>query len=262
MTSVRDAVAVVTGGGSGIGLGIARALSQEGARVVIADLRLDAARLAADEVGGTALEVDVADAASVKAMIAATVVQHGAVDILVNNAGVGPQAQLAEMTLDDWRWLLDVNLWGVIHGVHAALPHMLERGTGHLVNVASMAAVSPSSPLGGYAVAKAGVAALTEVLGQELAGTGVVASLVLPGPTHTGIDDSMRYRTEGSGALRNLTIAPPADSWRTAEQVGAIVLEGIQTNLGIIPTHPELWSRVAPRYARLAQAFGRMGADD
>jgi len=257
MTGVEGAVAVITGGGSGIGLGIARALVAAGARVVIADLREDAAAEAAGELGGLAVAVDVTDASSVDRMVSTTVDHFGQLDILVNNAGVGPQAFLAEMTLDDWRWLLDVNLWGVIHGVHAALPVLLARGSGHIVNVASMAAVSPSSPLGAYSVAKAGVAAMTDVLGQELAGSGISASVVLPGPTHTAIGESLRHRPAGSGGLRDLTIGPPAEHWRTPDQVGATVLAGILADTPIIVTHPELWSRVQPRYERMASAFGR-----
>jgi len=256
MTRITEAVAVITGGASGIGLGTARALRARGARVALLDRMLEPAAAAAAPLDGIALEVDVTDADAVAAALEETAAHYGRVDILVNNAGVGPEALVGDMTLADWRWILEVNLWGVINGVHAVLPRLRGQGSGHIVNVASMSAVAPNSPLGGYAVTKAGVAALTEVLAQELQGSGVSASVVLPGPTRTNIADSVRHRRDEGGALRDFHIAPPEELWRTADQVGEVIADGIATDALHIVTHPELWYRVDERYAALARAFG------
>ena len=159
------------------------------------------------------------------------------------------------MTVADWSWLLGVNLWGVIHGVSAVLPGMLAAGRGSIVNVSSMSALSPMPPLGGYAVSKAGVSALTEVLAAELAGTGVNACVVVPGPTRSNISASLRHRPEFSGALREFRNSPPVNLWRTPEQVGALVLSAIQADRDIVVTHPELLSRVVERHRRIEEAF-------
>lgn len=260
MTDLRGAVSVVTGAGSGIGRGIARALRAQGAEVVVADVSAEAAAAVAAETGGLAVPTDVADPAAVQELVDAALDRHGRIDVLVNNAGVGPQAAIADMTLDDWRWLLDVNLWGVIQGVAAVVPLMRARGSGHIVNVASMSALAPMPPLGGYAVTKAGVAALTEVLGAELEGSGVTATLVLPGPTRTAIGDSLRSRPGDGGALREFRNEPPAELWRTADEVGRQVAEAVRDREPIVITHPELWDRVVARHERFADAFRRAGA--
>src|SRR5690606_18991402 len=117
MTGLNDAVVVVTGGGSGIGAGIAREFRARGAHVVVADLDEQGAAAVAAEVDGLAVRADVSRRADFERLADAAVARFGHVDILVNNAGVGPQAPVADMTDADWRWLLDVNLWSVIHGV-------------------------------------------------------------------------------------------------------------------------------------------------
>jgi NAD(P)-dependent dehydrogenase (short-subunit alcohol dehydrogenase family) len=253
MTRIRDSIAIVTGGASGIGLGIARALKDSGATVVVAtppaesDVDLDV----------TVLPVDVASASSVNALTDAVLSRFGRIDILVNNAGVGPAAPIAEMNLDDWRWLLDVNLWGVIHGVRAVLPGMLNNGSGHIVTVSSMSALAPMSPLGGYAVTKAGVTALSEVLARELDGTGVHLTTVFPGPTRTNIGQSLRNRAGGSGALKDHRITPPDELWKTPEEVGRMVRDAVARDEELLITHPELWPRVEQRERLIAEAFRR-----
>jgi NAD(P)-dependent dehydrogenase (short-subunit alcohol dehydrogenase family) len=260
MTEIDGRVAVVTGGASGIGQGIARTLADAGARVVIADLDHTQAVRAAEAIGALPVTVDVSDAASVSALAETAIAHFGAVDILVNNAGVGPQAPISEMSLHDWRWLMGVNLWGVIHGVHAFLPHLLSRPRGgHIVNVASMSALAPMPPLGGYAVTKSGVLALTEVLAQELqdARSRVHVTAVAPGPTRTRIAESLRHRTAGdSGGLREFDNKPAPGLWRDPGDVGRAVVEAIRGDGLYVITHPELWPRVAARHRRIAASFG------
>ncbi len=242
MTALRaGGVAVVTGGASGIGWGITRALHSEGLRVEVVDR--DARRLqeAAAQLPVGVHDVDVTDAQALRALAARLADQHGGIDVLVNNAGVGPAARIVDTTLSDWRWILDVNLMGVVHGIGAFLPGMLERGTpAHIVNTASMSALDPIAGLGSYAASKAAVAALTDALGAELDEN----SAALRPATESGFGD---YRPA----------APPEQiQWRSAEDVGAIVIEGIRAGKPILVTHPEQWERVERRQCRIRQAFG------
>jgi NAD(P)-dependent dehydrogenase (short-subunit alcohol dehydrogenase family) len=256
MTVVAGSVAVVTGGASGIGLGITRALADAGARVVIADVDDAAAAEAAERIGGTPVQVDVSDEASVRRLHATVTDGLGPIGIWINNAGVGPEAPIAEMTTADWSWMLGINLWGVIYGVSVALPGMLAVGRGSIVNVSSMSALAPMPPLGGYAVSKAGVSALTEVLAREVEGTGVHAALVVPGPVHTNIGASLRHRADAATAgLREFRNAPPAHLWREPAHVGALVVQAIEEERSLVVTHPELVDRVISRHRSIEEAF-------
>ena len=191
-------VAVVTGGASGIGKGIATQLIAEGARVIIADIQRDVLAAAAPEIGAAlAVPVDVSDPASVDALAGQVLETFGAVHVVCNNAGIGPLAPVADLTLDDWRWMIGVNLWGVIHGVHTFLPILKRnRDGGHIVNTASMAGLVAGPRLGAYAAAKFGVVGLTEVLAAELAADNsrVGVSVLCPGTVRTNIGNSSRNR--------------------------------------------------------------------
>ncbi len=174
MDTLEDKVVVITGGASGIGLALARAVTIRGAHVAIADVQqsaLDAARDSGELPADTlAVRTDVSDPASVAALRDAVLEQHGRVDVLCNNAGVSTYNLLADQTLDDWRWVLGVNLWGVIHGIDAFLPVLRSQGTpAHIVNTASVAGLISGIPfIGPYAVSKVGVVAISETLRQEL----------------------------------------------------------------------------------------------
>lgn len=268
MTEISGAVAVVTGGAAGIGRGIAEELMAAGATVVIADIEQARLEATAAEIGADAIRVDVADAQSVQALADEVIRRHGSVEILVNNAGVGPMSKIADLTLGDWKWMLDINLYGVIHGVSAFLPHFIanERPT-HIVNTGSMAAFAPNSPLGAYSVSKAGVWALTETLAQEMEAdrTGVGVTLLAPGNVHSDISTSQRNRPD-QGALRDIDLAAqPATFtrtavWLTPRQAGAVTVRAIRNDDRYAITHPGLWSRVEERYERLRDAFDRYPA--
>lgn len=149
-------VAVVTGGASGIGLGIARQFRAAGMSVVIADIEDTALQQAAEQLGATGVRTDVRDPASVQALADATVDRYGAVHVVVNNAGVGPMAPIAALELSDWQWLLEVNLWGVIHGVHTFLPLLKQNPDGgHIVNTASIGGLVTGPGMGAYNVSSA-----------------------------------------------------------------------------------------------------------
>jgi NAD(P)-dependent dehydrogenase (short-subunit alcohol dehydrogenase family) len=187
---------VVTGAASGIGLALVEAFLSEGLNVVMSDVNSDALdaqaeRLAGD--GGAAVPVvtDVRDAEAVEALAAAAVDIFGSLQVAVNNAGIVNRGNSWELSLDDWRRVLDVNLWGVIHGVRSFVPRILASGEeGHVVNVASMAAVLPRERLGPYTVAKHGVLGLSDVLRCEFGAIGapVGVSVVMPGLIQTGMN--------------------------------------------------------------------------
>lgn len=263
MKDLQGKTAVVTGGASGVGRGIAEAMLAEGIRVAIADIEEDRLQATTRELGVAGFPVNVADAKSVAALADNVVSVFGSIDIVVNNAGVGAVAPIAQLTLDDWRWMLDVNLWGVIHGVHSFLPILCGNvGGGHIVNTASMSGVAPLAGMGAYAAAKSAVVALSESLAAELAAesSNVGVTTLLLGPVRSDLGRSSRNRTAtyGVGALRDASLdeLPVAHlpAVKSPAEVGRMTLAAIRTNSLYVFTHPELFSRVAARHAQLERA--------
>ena len=256
-------VAVVTGGASGIGKGIATELVAEGAQVVIADIQLDAMEATAQEIGAAAVQTDVSDPASVDALARTVLARYGAVHVVCNNAGIGPLAPVADLTLDDWRWILGVNLWGVIHGVHTFLPVLKQnREGGHIVNTASMAGLVAGPRLGAYAAAKFGVVGLTEVLAAELAADNsrVGVSVLCPGTVHTNIGTSSRNRPADlpDAGFKDIDIEledNPRYRWIYPEDAGAVVVRAIKRGDLYALTHPDWYPLVAERHEAIAEAF-------
>jgi NAD(P)-dependent dehydrogenase (short-subunit alcohol dehydrogenase family) len=202
-------VAVVTGGASGIGRAMGERFAQEGMRVVLADVRppeLDAtvAELRSRGLEVTGVSADVSKQASVEALRDRTLEAYGSVHLVCNNAGIGAGAEgrMWEHEQNDWRWALDVNVWGVINGISAFVPVMLEQGDdGHVVNTSSgNGGISPLPGTPQYAVTKAAVVTITECLYAQLRDVGdkVGASVLFPGPhmLRTGLFESWRSRTE------------------------------------------------------------------
>jgi NAD(P)-dependent dehydrogenase (short-subunit alcohol dehydrogenase family) len=183
-------VALVTGGGSGIGQATARLLAERGARVVVADVNADAANATAGEIGETAasVAVDVADAASVEAMVAFAVDTFGGVDWACNIAGIAPDPKpFVEHSHADWQRTIDVNLSGVFFCMQCELRQMLNQGRGGaIVNMSSGAGVVPAPGQPQYTAAKHGVLGLTKQAAQEYASAGIRVNAVLPGQTETG----------------------------------------------------------------------------
>jgi NAD(P)-dependent dehydrogenase (short-subunit alcohol dehydrogenase family) len=267
LADLQGKIAVVTGGASGIGKGIAQALRNEGAEVVIADIEQGALDAAAAEIGATGVRTDVSKAESVGALATEVVERFGTVHVIVNNAGIGPVGNVADLTLDDWKWIIDVNLWGVVHGVHHFLP-ILEGNEdgGHIVNTSSMAGLVPTPGLGSYVLTKYGVLGLTETLAQELAAkdSKVGATVLCPGTIHTNIGTSSRNRPEGQeGNLRDVDISQEGSEldmsgvrWMVPIEVGAIVVDCIKRGELYAITHPEWWNLVEDRFQGIAAAFG------
>ena len=207
MQELSGKTAVVTGGGGGLGRALGERFGREGMRVVLADVRrevLDATvvELRADGLEVTGVLTDVASWDSVVALRDRALEAYDAVHVVCNNAGIGAGAEgrIWEHELNDWRWAVDVNLWGVIHGINAFVPHMLEHGEeGHVVNTSSgNGGVAPLSTTPQYSVTKAAVVTLTEVLYAQLeeAGAAIGASVLFPGPhmLRTGLFESWRNR--------------------------------------------------------------------
>jgi 2-hydroxycyclohexanecarboxyl-CoA dehydrogenase len=189
-------VALVTGGGGGIGGAIAAALAADGHAVAVADLRLEAARECAQRVvaaGGRAapFAVDVTDGGSVAEAIAGAVSELGPVEILVNNAGWDELKPFVETDEEFWERVIAINFKGCLHTTRALLPGMLERGFGRIVNIASDAGRVGSSKESVYAGAKGGVIAFTKTIAREAARAGVTANAVCPGPTRTPLLERM-----------------------------------------------------------------------
>src|SRR4051812_15871093 len=205
MQSLEGRVAVVTGGASGIGRAMGERFGHEGMKVMLADVEAPALDATVKELEAVGIDVtgvvtDVADYESVERLRDAALDAHGAVHVVCNNAGVGAGAsgQMWEHELNDWRWALGVNVWGVIHGIKAFVPTMVAAGAeGHIVNTSSgNGGISPlpSTPI--YALSKSSVVTLTESLYAQLraAGAGVSASVLFPGPNilRTGLFSSWR----------------------------------------------------------------------
>ena len=255
-------VAVITGGASGIGRGMARAFADVGMKIMIADL--DDAMMAAtvDELTNRGIEVasqrcDVSKLEDVEALAAATLERFGAVHVLCNNAGIGIPTPTHVIRLEDWRWIIDVDLWGPIYGVKTFLPIMEEQGVGHINTTASLAGLIGGGFMGAYNVAKHGAVALMTTLERDLRGrkSPVRASVLCPGPINTDISrHSVSYRPSRAKPKANsvaegkagATVQAILDTGMDPDDVGRLVLDGIQRDTFWLLTHPS-FSKVLTR---------------
>src|SRR5215217_6388525 len=204
-------VAVVTGGGSGIGASLARACSAEGMRVVVADVNGDRAEAIASELPHDTAAykpVDVADAAQVQELADFAFDTFGAVHLLCNNAGISPVGRVWDFTDDEWQTLLGVNLRGVANGIRSFVPRMIEQGEGHIVNTGSGASFVATPRLGPYCATKHAIVGLSEALRYELDGTGVGVSVLVPAGVNTNIGDSMvrKSATDEAAVMEDVTV--------------------------------------------------------
>jgi NAD(P)-dependent dehydrogenase (short-subunit alcohol dehydrogenase family) len=275
-TTIPGSLALVTGAGSGIGRATALALAREGAAVLCADLDLGAAQRTADDCAAVttpsapagradasrAFEVDVADAEAMGDLAKQVEADHGALDVLVNNAGVGVSGHFLDTGLDDWDWILGVNLRGVIHGCRAFGPSMVERGRGHVVIVSSALGYTPRATEPAYITTKAGVLALARCLRADWARHGVGVSAICPGVIATPIVSSTRFLGERSSPkIVNQGKDLFAKRGHRPELVGDAIVDAVRRNRPVVPVgleaHLGWWAqRVLPLRAgdRLATA--------
>jgi len=221
MDDMRGRVALVTGGGNGIGAACARSLAARGAVVAVADLSLAAASSVAEEIGGVAYQVDVSDPARCTGLIASVVTDLGGLHMAVNNAGIGGDREPVEnYDVDVWRRVLSVDLDGVFYCLRAELAHMVAAGAGAVVNMASIYAVAGQWRLPAYVAAKHGVLGLTRAAALDSATKGVRVNAVGPGVIRTPLVDE-HYPDETS--RRALTAANPSKRLGEPHEVAELV---------------------------------------
>ena len=267
MEDLQGKVAVITGGASGIGRAVAERAADEGMKIVIADIEEVPLKEAESELTGRGAEAigvvtDVADAASVRELRDRALDRFGAVHLVHNNAGIGTGGPIWDFSEEDWRWIIGVNQWGVIHGMATFVPLLMEQGEGHVVNTASIAGLTTTAFSGPYHATKFAVVAMSEVLYKDLqmAGSPVGVSVLCPGFVQTRIAESDRNRpawapereVEGAEVLRS-AIQSMVDGGIPPAAVADRVIDAVKTNTFYILTHPELTEAVQIRCDDIVQ---------
>ncbi len=275
MQDLAGKVAFVTGAASGIGLAIARSMHQSGMKVMLADIDADGLASVAAELGtGTATVIcDVRDPKSVQAAADATIETFGKVHAVVNNAGVGMGGAPGTIPLEDWRWVVDINLMGVVHGVEIFTPLIRSHGEGgHFINTASMAGHWTNANMGPYCATKFAVVGYSECLNEALAPEGIGVSVLCPGFVQTSIATSGTARPSGIIPTRPAPTAgddtpPIPDAGQLVangmppEILGDWVLECMQRDARYIFTHPDMAPLIDMRYAAIKEEFARSEAN-
>jgi NAD(P)-dependent dehydrogenase (short-subunit alcohol dehydrogenase family) len=278
MEQLSGKVAAVTGGGSGIGLAVARELGAAGCRLSLADIDAGALERARSALLADGFEVittiaDVGKLEDVERFAANTVAEFGQVDVVINNAGVIAWNPIDALSIDDWRWVLDVNLWGVIHGVHVFLPILERQGSeGHIVNVSSVGGVLADTPfMATYSATKGAVIGLSLTLASELqlSGLPIGVSILCPSATRDSYAHfAERNRPSSFAPLEHTPeaqalfdmIAGLVENGQPIETLARRVVDGIRRNdLWLFP-NPEAAPMLEPRLARLGDVLRDAGA--
>lgn len=275
MKDFAGKIAFVSGAAQGIGLGIARALAGAGMDVAMADIQPEALERARQDVarlGGRTLAIplDVSDAAAVQRAADRVQSAFGKLHVLANNAGVAPPGKpVSQFTLDEWNWVIGVNLYGVIHGLRSFLPLIRGQGEGgHVVNTASIGGlqVRPGRGSGAYSATKYAVVAISESLAQELSGSGIGVSVLCPAAVNTEIYASAKHRPKRFGGPYESPADNPVKNQLAEglppDAVGRRVLRAIRDGEFFIFTHAEPRAWLAERHARLMAAFDRVMPDE
>ncbi len=277
MREFTGKTAFVTGGASGIGLALGQAFAQAGMKIMLADVEADALASAVKSLQDSGFEArgvacDVADADSVDRAARETLAAVGKVHVVCNNAGVAAGGGIDAISLDNWRWVLDVNLMGVVHGIRAFLPHIRAHGEGgHIVNTASMAGMNAGLGFSPYVASKFAVVGLSEGLAMQLAPHGIGVSVLCPEFVRTRIGDSGRNRPARYGETPALDPQSPAaamvaeiaqriEAGLAPKDVAARVLAAIRNGEFYVFTHPDMRGAVEGRFAAILAAMDKVGS--
>ena len=275
MRELAGKTAFVTGGAAGIGLALGRAFAEAGMNVMLADIETNALQAAvkslqeiSPDISGTIC--DVADAASVERAAQASFDAFGRVHVVCNNAGVAAGGGIDHISLDNWRWVIDVNLMGVLHGIKSFLPHIRAHGEGgHIVNTASMAGMQGEVGFSPYGASKFAVVGMSEGLSLQLKPHGIGVSVLCPSYVRTRIGESGRNRPARYGQSQPLDPASPAaalvaeiarniDAGLEPDAVAARVLTAIRDDELYIFTHPGMRAEVEGRFGAILAAMDRV----
>ncbi len=277
MRELAGKTAFVTGGASGIGLALGTAFAQAGMKVMLADIEAGALAEAVKSLHDFAPNVrgvacDVADPISVERTAKASYQAFGNVHVVCNNAGVAAAGGIDNISLDNWRWVLDVNLMGVLHGIRTFLPHIRAHGDGgHIVNTASMAGMNSGLGFSPYVASKFAVVGISEGLATQLKPFGIGVTVLCPSFVRTRIGESGRNRPERYGATQTPDPASPAgllfaqlaerlQSGLDPSDVAARVLAAIREDELYVFTHPEMRGRVEDRFGAILAAMDKVTA--
>jgi len=244
MKDLNNKVALVTGAASGIGRALAIGLAREGMDVVVVDVKEDWLNETRETIAGMNCKVmasvtDVSDADAVKDMCERAIEEMGRVDLLANVAGIGIMADIKDMSIEDWDRILGVNLRGPINTITFLINHMVDRGSGHVVNVASGAGLMSVPTLGGYNTSKFGLVGLTETLRAEVAGSGVGVTAVCPGAVKTNIFKDTVYKNYD--AQTTLYLILTVFGW-TPERMARSIILGVKKNKPMLDLTLMTWA--------------------
>jgi NAD(P)-dependent dehydrogenase (short-subunit alcohol dehydrogenase family) len=274
MQQLSGKTAFITGGASGIGFALGKAFAEAGMKVMLADIEADALASALKSLSAFGSNVrgvvcDVVDPESVERAAQETFAAFGNVHVVCNNAGVAASGGIDNISLENWRWVLDVNVMGVVHGIRSFLPHIRAHGEGgHIVNTASMAGLQSEMGLSPYGASKYAVVSISEGLHKQLEPHGIGVSVLCPSFTRTQIGNSARNRQECYGPSEQIALDSAAAKQITEMQrlvqegsepseIAAHVVAGIRANKLYILTHPEWFWEVEKRFSAIQVAMNQ-----
>jgi NAD(P)-dependent dehydrogenase (short-subunit alcohol dehydrogenase family) len=275
MQGLVGKTAFVTGGASGIGFALSQAFVEEGMKVMLADIETDALATAVNSLRASGADVrgiacDVADPVSVEYAAEASYEAFGNIHVVCNNAGVAGGSGIDTISLDTWRWVIDVNLMGVVHGVRTFLPHIRAHGEGgHIVNTASWAGLNSGLGFSPYSATKFAVVNMSEGLAMQLKPLGIGVTVLCPAFVRTRISDSGRNRPKRYGPTQTPSRESPAgrlavnlanrsQSGLDPADVAARVLDAIREDELYVFTHPEMRAEAEERFAAIVAALNRV----